>query len=381
MDCGRDAASVEEQDRPAAGLHEATQRAEERGRERVAGLAAQVDELHGRERGADPRRERRATQAQPALGPRRRRAVDGDGALERRSLRRDGARVVPGIRLLLVGGVVLLVDDDQADAAHGREDRRAGSDDDACLAARDPIALVAPLRVPQRGMDDRHEVAEPLPEAPDGLRRERDLRDEHDRPEAAVEGRGARLEVDLGLAAAGRALEEHVLADSHVERGHDPLDGVALVGRERLRLRLAGERLAHGRRRPLAAWRTADRRDELQRSRRGRAVVVGDPECEVDERAGDLVEHLAGGDRVDSGGQRDADVGDDSPCRATAEADREHASLADALGHLVGERPGERPGRDERVDGGERHESERSPAPGGPRVLREPYHGGTVSLT
>ena len=223
-----------------------SQGAEERRRERVAGLATQVDELHGRERGADPRRERGAAEAQPALRSRRRRAVDRDGTLERRSLRGNGARVVAGIGLLLVRGVVLLVDDDQADAAHRGEDRRTCPDDDTGLATRDPVALVTPLGVSERGVDDRHEVAEALPEAPDRLRRERDLRDEHDRPETALERRGARLEVDLGLAAARRALEQHVLADPHVEGRDDPLDGLALIGRQRLRLRLAGERLAQG---------------------------------------------------------------------------------------------------------------------------------------
>ena len=42
---------------------------------------------------------------------------------------------------------MLLVDDDQAEPAHRREDRRAGADDHARLAARDPLALVAPLGV------------------------------------------------------------------------------------------------------------------------------------------------------------------------------------------------------------------------------------------
>ncbi len=70
----------------------------------------------------------------------------------------------------------------------------------------------------------------------------------------------------------------------------DALDGRALLGRERLGLGLAGERLALGGRGPLAARRAAHRRDELERARGRRAVVVGDPEREVDERRRDLVE-------------------------------------------------------------------------------------------
>src|SRR6185503_9014146 len=111
----------------------------------------------------------------PALRPRRRRAVHSNRALERRALGRDGARVVAWIGVLLVGGVVLLVDDDQPETGHRREDRRARADDDAGLAARDPLALVAALGVGQPGVQDRDAVAEARADAADGLRRERDL--------------------------------------------------------------------------------------------------------------------------------------------------------------------------------------------------------------
>ena len=79
----------------------------------------------------------------------------------------------------------------------------------------------------------------------------------------------AGLEVHLGLAAPGRPLEQDVLADPLVERRDDALDGRALVGRERLRLGLAGERLPLGGRGPLAARRAA------HRARRARARAPG----------------------------------------------------------------------------------------------------------
>ena len=195
---------------------------------------------------------------------------------------------------------MLLVDDDQPDAPHRREHGRAGADDDARLAARDPVALVAPLRVAERGVQDRDPVAEPLAEAPDGLRGERDLRHEHDRPESPLQRGAAGLEVHLGLAAPGRPLEQDVLADPLVERRHDELDGRALIGRERLRLGLAGEGLPLGGRGPLAARGASHRGDELQRARRGGPVVVRHPEREVDERGRDLVEQAPDRGRLDA---------------------------------------------------------------------------------
>ena len=99
---------------------------------------------------------------------------------------------------------MLLVDHDQPEPAHRREDGRARADDDPRLAGRDPLALVAALGVGQPRVQDRDAVAEAGAYAADRLRRERDLGHEHDRPEPALERRRAGLEVDLGLARAGR---------------------------------------------------------------------------------------------------------------------------------------------------------------------------------
>ena len=175
---------------------------QERRRERVARLAAQVDDLHRRHRSTEPCAELEPLEPLPALRPRRRAPVDGDGTLERGPLRRDRARVVARVGLLLVGGVVLLVDADQAEARHRREDGRARSDDHRRLARDDPLALVAPLGLGQPRVEHGDPVAEASLEAPERLRRERDLGDEHDRAPASLERGGARLEIDLGLAAA-----------------------------------------------------------------------------------------------------------------------------------------------------------------------------------
>ncbi len=140
---------------------------------------------------------------------------------------------------------MLLVDDDQAEPAHRREDRRARADDDPRLPARDPLALVAPLGVGQPRVEDRDAVAEARAHAADGLRRERDLRHEQDRPEPALERRRAGLQVHLGLARAGRPVEQERPARAGVERRDDP--------RRPRRAARAAARRARPRRRATAA--------------------------------------------------------------------------------------------------------------------------------
>src|SRR5262249_58223897 len=110
----RDAAAVEQQDRLVAALDDALERLEQRRGERIAGLAAEVDHAHRRQPARDASAELDPLEGRPALRPRRRAAEDRHGALQRRPLPRDGARVVPRIRLLLVRRILLLVAADQA---------------------------------------------------------------------------------------------------------------------------------------------------------------------------------------------------------------------------------------------------------------------------
>ncbi len=220
---GCDAAPVQEQDRLAAAVGDLAELGEKRRRERVTGLPAQVDDLHRRQPAGDAPAELEPLERRPALGPRRRRPEDRDGALERCALDRDRAGVVARIGLLLVGRVLLLVDDDQAEPVHRREDRRAGADDDPRLAGDDPRTFVAALGVGERRVQDRDPVAEAGPHAADRLRCERDLRNENDGAEAALEDGGAGLEVDLRLPRAGRAPEQEG-APAAVDRADDPRD-------------------------------------------------------------------------------------------------------------------------------------------------------------
>ena len=351
MDRSRDAAPVEEEDRAPSPFLEGGELREERGGERVAGLAAEVDRAHGRHRRADPRREVSPLEAGPALGPRRRAPVDGDSAFEHRPLRGDGARVVAGVKLLLVRRVVLLVDDDEAQVRHGSEDGRAGTDDDACLAARDPLALVAPLGFRQGGVDNRDALTT-RGEAAERLRGQGDLRHEHDRSPATFERGGAGLQVDLRLAAPGRAVRSTWAPPASSRR------------------RCARRRPAAPRSAPPAPARPRDRpgaracgalRDARACGAPGRAPARASTRSSRRARARGRRARVGSGRDVAGGRDVDArrrlDLGlDDDPAQPSATEPHGHdgASL-DVVRHLVRERPRERAGRDERVDLGEWH--------------------------
>ena len=223
MQRGRDAAPVEEKDPLAAVLREPAELGEKRRRERIARLLAQVDDANRGHRRCDPAAELEPLERVPGLGPRRRRAEDRDRSLEGGPLGGDGAGVVAGVRLLLVRGVVLLVDADHAERRERREHGRAGADDDGRLAADDPLPFVPPLGLREAGVEQRDPVSEARAEAAERLRRQRDLRHEHDRAAARGEGGLAGADVDLGLAAAGRAGEEDVSAAAR-EQALDPLE-------------------------------------------------------------------------------------------------------------------------------------------------------------
>ena len=122
---------------------------------------------------------------------------------------------------------MLLIDADHAEPLDRREDGGTCADDDARFSARDPLALVAPLRVGERRVEDGDSVAEARAEAADRLRRQRDLRDENDRAESTLERRRARAEVDLGLAAARCPVQQQVTAAA-LEQLDDPCERAPL---------------------------------------------------------------------------------------------------------------------------------------------------------
>ncbi len=284
VDRAGDPATVEEQDCSTAALLHSRQLREQGRRQRVAGLVAQVDQLHRRHRRTDAGRQRQRIEPSPALRPRRRASVHGDRALESCALGSDGAGVVARVRLLLERGVVLLVDDDEPESGDGREHGRPCADHDTRLARCDSLALVTALGVAQRRVQHGDAAPEACVEPADRLRRQGDLGHEDDRAEPALEHDRTGLEIHLRLPASGRAVEEDVAA-SRLQCADDPRDCCLLLGRELRRLRLAGDRLLEHDLAPGASPRSHVRRNERERPRRCRAVVVGEPERELHERS------------------------------------------------------------------------------------------------
>ena len=274
---GRDSAAVQQQDCLPAPVLDRPELLQQGPRERVARFATQIDDPHSRQGAAQPSAQLEALELVPAFGPRSRAAVDRDRVFEGRALRRDGPRVVTRVRLLLVRLVVLLVHADDADVAQRREDGRARADDDLGLTASDALPLVAALRVGQPGVEQGHGVSEPRLESPQRLRRQRDLGHEHDRRPAARQRRGARLEVDLGLAAAGLAVEQEMTA-AGIERGGDPCQRRVLLARQLRRLRLVRKRLPLAGRCLLLPPLALHGRDQLQRPPGCRPIVVRHPQ-------------------------------------------------------------------------------------------------------
>ncbi len=144
----------------------------------------------------------------PAFDRRRRRGEHDREAADAGAHHRHVARIVEDAILLLVGGVVLLVDDDQAELPERQEQRRARAGDDAHAAFRDlPPDPFAHARR-QVGMPFGRLGAEAVLEALEKGLGQRDFRQQDQHLLAAVERRGDRLEIDLGLARAGDAVEQ-----------------------------------------------------------------------------------------------------------------------------------------------------------------------------
>ena len=103
---------------------------------------------------------------------------------------------------------MLLVDHDQADVGQRRKDRGARPDAHTCRARAQAQPLGAALGVAEPRMQDGDHVSESPPEAPDGLRRERDLGDHYDRAATSRKSSMNRLQVDLGFARAGHSVKQ-----------------------------------------------------------------------------------------------------------------------------------------------------------------------------
>ena len=146
------------------------------------------------------------------------------------------ARVVIGRqhrRRVLVTAVVLLVEDDHADILQRGEQRRTRPDDDPHQPVTRAAPRVVALALAQPAVHERHLSGEAPGHAPHRLRGERDLRHEEDRAAPLIERMGDRAQIDLGLAAAGDAVQQKALRLACVEGALHRSEGRPLGAGER----------------------------------------------------------------------------------------------------------------------------------------------------
>jgi hypothetical protein len=193
----------------------------------------------------------------------------------------------------------------------------------------------------------------------------RDLGNEDDHAETAGERLGCGLQVDLGLPAPGRAVEQEVPA-AFVVCASEPSERTLLRSGERMRLRLSAQGVTLGRLRQLLAPRALRRGDERQGSAGRRAVVVREPERELHERPRQRLDHTLDRHGLDPCGRRVLEPDHDAALPRPTEPHGNDGTARDLVGNLVRERPRERPGRHERVDRGVlRHTAEATAGLGG----------------
>jgi hypothetical protein len=200
-------------------------------------------------------------------------------------------------------------------------------------------------------VEHRDAAPEAGPEPPERLGRERDLRDEHDRPAPAGERLGARAQVDLGLPAPGLPVEEEGAAGP-VEGLHDPPEGVFLGQAELGGRRLRGQLVLDAAPARSGPARAGLRGNERQRPGGRGAVVVGEPEREVEERLRDGPEHVVDGDGLDVPRRLVVEPDDHAAASRAAEAHRHDRAPLETVGQ-VRVRPRDGARGDERDHGGE----------------------------
>ena len=177
---------------------------------------------------------------------------------------------------------MLLVHHHQRQFRHRRQHREAGAEHDLRVAARRIQPGMRARRVFQRAVQHRDaRVRKGMAEARFQLRREADLRYQGQRLPAARHHLGDEPQVDLGLAAAGDAMQQE--GPERAERRADPRDGLRLR-RVRRRARHELRRRAAGRLRCglfLFRQRLERAQARRQRARHGlaeRPLVVGGEE-------------------------------------------------------------------------------------------------------
>ena len=301
MERGRDAAAVEQEDRLAPALGELAELREQRRGQRVAGLAAQVDRAHRRTADADSLAELEPLEPLPALGARRRASVNRDGAFQRGALRSHRARVVARVGLLLV--------------RRRRALRRRRSGRAAEAGRRRPSAHRSRSAPPLTRCARARRAAPPRSATSAGSPRGRRNVPGSGRPSVArarSRGRG-RSRRGRGRAPlprpAGRPRSSRCRWRRRGGSGRRPRRMRARAWRARApawpSAPAAPARLQSvplGRLRQLLAARALRRSDERERAAGRRAVVVREPERELDERCGQRLDDALDRSSLDPSG-------------------------------------------------------------------------------
>jgi len=213
---------------------------------------------------------------------------------------------------------VLLVHDHEAERGARREHGRARADHHRGPARCGGTPGLEARAVGERGVQRDDGCGEPRAEAGDELRRERDFWHQHECAAACGEHALDQVQVHLGLAAAGDAVQQE--GAELPERCADALDGRGLVrGKHR-----AGPAFARGRcslgpcerlEPPAPRKRTQGRRMARRGDRRGRRAGVAD---ECDERLLSRAEPRAAGDGLAPGRRLPPDdfIADRGPAQA-----------------------------------------------------------------
>ena len=262
---------------------------------------------------------------------------------------------------------MLLVDDDQAEPLDRREHGRARPDADARLALAQPPPLGVALARAQLRVQHRDRLAEAFDEAPDDLRRQRDLGHEHDRAAPLLERRLGGAQVDLRLARAGDPVQQARVRRALARAPAAASASTALllvVQRRRLGRRAptgrCSLRLTARRLRPLSLRVAPGGSTSAERARERRAVLRGDPFGERDhlgrhaelERA-QRREQLLRGDLAVSASPTTTPSTSRRPNGTTSIEPTLHGPAAQLLGQAVVERPAQRAGRRHRLDLGD----------------------------
>ena len=223
---------------------------------------------------------------------------------------RDVAGMIMDAFLLLEARLMRLVDDDEAEIGIGQEQGGAGTDDDPRLTRRDRTPGAAPFALAQAAVPVNRNGTETFLEPLQKGFCQGDFRQQHQGLLAGADGRGDRLEIDLGLARSGDAVEQEggefmgTHRVRHVGRGRHLLIG---QGRRRVGwvgLREGGvyadlDRIERAGLHQPADHRIADPADHRQFAHQ--PLPVADPLHRLGPLFGHAIGQLAGGTIFDDG--------------------------------------------------------------------------------